>query len=235
MWAHCARARAESYRRGIPGGPRCPAPGPEGRDAGRELGAGLDAAQDRGHRAITWTPRRDAGLRPDGRRPDDQAGEPLPRKRGDLPAHPSGRGDRLRHRVRRAARAAGRHIDHHAAHRRRLGVVGGAAVAPDARTLAVLGTGVQARAHAEAMVRVRPIQQIRVAGRDRDRAGSLASALQATLGVEALATDTYGEACADADLVCATTHSPVPVVDRTFLTAGSPRDVSRIQHRRSRS
>ena len=91
---------------------------------------------------------------------------------------------------------------------------------PDARTMAVLGTGVQARAHAEAMMRVRPIQQIRVAGRDRDRAGSLASALQETLGVEARAFDTYGEACADADLVCAATHSPVPVVDRTFLKPG---------------
>ena len=91
---------------------------------------------------------------------------------------------------------------------------------PDARTLAILGTGVQARAHAEAMLRVRPIQQIRVAGRNRDRAASLASALQDTLGVEAQAVETYGEACADADLVCAATHSPVPVVEREFLTAG---------------
>ncbi|MGX1675338.1 hypothetical protein [Streptomyces sp. NPDC055400] len=32
--------------------------------------------------------------------------------------------------------------------------------------LAVLGTGVQARSHARAMCRVRPIRQIRVAGRD---------------------------------------------------------------------
>ena len=39
----------------------------------------------------------------------------------------------------------------------------------DAATLAILGTGVQARAHAEAMVRVRRIQLIRVAGRTRTR------------------------------------------------------------------
>jgi ornithine cyclodeaminase/alanine dehydrogenase-like protein (mu-crystallin family) len=91
---------------------------------------------------------------------------------------------------------------------------------PDAGTLAILGTGVQARAHAEAMMRVRPIQQIRVAGRSRDRAASLASALQDALGVDAQAVDTYQEACADADLVCAATHSPVPVVERTFLKPG---------------
>jgi alanine dehydrogenase len=91
---------------------------------------------------------------------------------------------------------------------------------PDARTLAILGTGVQARAHAEAMMRVRPIQQIRVAGRNRDRAASLASALQDALGVAAQAVDTYQDACADADLVCAATHSPVPVVEREFLKPG---------------
>jgi alanine dehydrogenase len=91
---------------------------------------------------------------------------------------------------------------------------------PDTRTLAILGTGVQARAHAEAMMRVRPIQQIRVAGRNRDRAASLASTLQDTLGVDARAVDTYQEACADADLICAATHSPVPVVEREFLKPG---------------
>jgi alanine dehydrogenase len=91
---------------------------------------------------------------------------------------------------------------------------------PDAGTLAILGTGVQARAHAEAMMRVRPIQQIRVAGRSRARAASLALALQDTLGVDTQAVDTYQEACADADLVCAATHSPVPVVEREFLRPG---------------
>lgn len=90
----------------------------------------------------------------------------------------------------------------------------------DSETLAILGTGVQARAHAEAMSRVRPIQRIRVAGRNRDRATSLASALQNSLGIEARASDTYSDACVDADLVCAATHSKVPVVNREFLKPG---------------
>lgn len=90
----------------------------------------------------------------------------------------------------------------------------------DAATLAILGTGVQARGHAEAMVRVRPIQRIRVAGRNHDRATALAEALQASLGVPAQTADTYAEACDGADLVCAATHSPEPVVRREFLSPG---------------
>jgi ornithine cyclodeaminase len=90
----------------------------------------------------------------------------------------------------------------------------------DAATLAILGTGVQARAHAEAMVRVRPIQRIRVAGRNREHAASLSSALQDSLGIPVQAVDTYAAACADADLICAATHSPDPVVCRDHLRPG---------------
>ena len=45
----------------------------------------------------------------------------------------------------------------------------------DATVLAVLGTGVQARSHARAICRVRPIRQIRVAGRDPAKAAALAT------------------------------------------------------------
>jgi alanine dehydrogenase len=90
----------------------------------------------------------------------------------------------------------------------------------DAETLAILGTGVQARAHAEAMVRVRPIQRIRVAGRDRARSASLAAVLGASLGIESRAVDSYAEACAGADLVCAATHAADPVVHREYLSPG---------------
>jgi alanine dehydrogenase len=91
---------------------------------------------------------------------------------------------------------------------------------PDARTLAILGTGVQASAHAQAMVRVRPIRRIRVAGRDRDKAAVLAAELRADLAVEVEAAGRYAEACDGADIVCAATHSPTPVVHRDFLRPG---------------
>jgi alanine dehydrogenase len=91
---------------------------------------------------------------------------------------------------------------------------------PDARTVAILGTGVQARAHAHAMVRVRPIRRIRVAGRDRDKALSLAAELRAALALDVEPADSYAAACDGADIVCAATHSPTPVVHRDFLSRG---------------
>ena len=91
----------------------------------------------------------------------------------------------------------------------------------DAHTLAILGTGVQARAHAEAMLRVRPIRQVLIAGRNRDHAESLASGLQDSLRVPVRAVDTYADACADADIICAATHATEPVVRREFLKPGA--------------
>ena len=51
----------------------------------------------------------------------------------------------------------------------------------DAEVLAILGTGVQAHSHARALPRVRDFTEIRVAGRDRERAEALASELGRTL------------------------------------------------------
>jgi alanine dehydrogenase len=91
---------------------------------------------------------------------------------------------------------------------------------PDSRTLAILGTGVQARAHAHAVTRVRAIDLIRVAGRDRERAQALATELSKDLSIHVEVADSYADACAGADVICATTHSPEPVVRGEFLAPG---------------
>src|SRR5947199_2302742 len=83
----------------------------------------------------------------------------------------------------------------------------------DARVLAVLGTGVQARTHARAIPRVRPIEEIRVAGRDRTKAEALAEE------VGGVAVDTYEQAIRGADIVAATTHAVEPVVRRELIEA----------------
>ena len=85
----------------------------------------------------------------------------------------------------------------------------------DARVLAICGTGVQARTHARAVSRVRAIEEIRVAGRDSSKAAALADE------VGGRAVDSFEEAVRNADIVCATTHSPEPVVRRAWLAPGT--------------
>jgi ornithine cyclodeaminase len=91
----------------------------------------------------------------------------------------------------------------------------------DATTLALLGSGVQARSHAHAFARVRPLREIRVASRDHGRAEALARELEAELRVTVRAADSYQEAVDGADLVAAATHSPEPVVRREWLVPGA--------------
>ncbi|MEU9355997.1 ornithine cyclodeaminase family protein [Streptomyces griseoloalbus] len=91
----------------------------------------------------------------------------------------------------------------------------------DASVLAVLGTGVQARSHAHAMCRVRPIGQIRVAGRNPAKAAALAEELSSELDATVRAVASYAEAADGADIVAATTHALEPVVRREWLSPGT--------------
>jgi ornithine cyclodeaminase len=84
----------------------------------------------------------------------------------------------------------------------------------DARVLAVLGSGVQARTHADALRRVRNFDEVRVASRDSARAAALADELGAT------AAASFEEAIRGADVVAATTHATEPIVLREWLSPG---------------
>ena len=92
---------------------------------------------------------------------------------------------------------------------------------PDAGVLAILGTGVQAKAHAIAIPRVRPITEIRIAGRDPDRAMTLAHELTAELGIPVVGTDSFEDAVSGADVVCACTHADSPVLMGRWLKPGA--------------
>jgi alanine dehydrogenase len=85
----------------------------------------------------------------------------------------------------------------------------------DARVLAILGAGVQARTHADAMRRVRDFGEIRIAARDAARAAELAR----ELGAEAAGS--FEEAVRGADVVAATTHAIEPIVLREWLAPGA--------------
>jgi alanine dehydrogenase len=81
----------------------------------------------------------------------------------------------------------------------------------DARVLAVLGTGVQARSHLDAVTRVRDFDEMRVAGRSRKRAAALGASVA----------DTFEAAVRGADVVCACTDAPAPVLRREWLAPGA--------------
>jgi ornithine cyclodeaminase len=90
----------------------------------------------------------------------------------------------------------------------------------NATVLAVLGTGVQARSHTHAICRVRPIRQIRIAGRDPAKAAALAADLSTELEAEVQAAPSYAEALHGADIAAATTHTAEPVIRLAWLTPG---------------
>jgi ornithine cyclodeaminase len=92
---------------------------------------------------------------------------------------------------------------------------------PGAAELAIIGTGVQARAHARALAATRPLTGIRIAGRDPARAGQVAAELAGQLGLPVTACPTAREAVAGAGIVVTATTSPSPVLRREWLSAGT--------------
>jgi ornithine cyclodeaminase len=91
----------------------------------------------------------------------------------------------------------------------------------EATTLAILGTGVQARSHARAVSRVRPFKELRIAGRSLVKVQALADELAAEMHMTVRAVGSLEEACDGADVVCATTHAFEPVVRRKWLSDGA--------------
>jgi ornithine cyclodeaminase len=85
----------------------------------------------------------------------------------------------------------------------------------DARVLSILGTGVQARTHARALAKVRAWDEVRVAGRVRDKSEQLAQE------VGAVAAPSFEAAVRGADVIAATTHSAEPVVRAEWVAPGT--------------
>lgn len=90
---------------------------------------------------------------------------------------------------------------------------------PDARIAAILGTGVQARAHAHALSDVMPLDQLRIWGRNRLQAETLCKALRAE-GIAARACDSAQGACEGAAVICTVTASGEAVVPSGVISGG---------------
>jgi ornithine cyclodeaminase/alanine dehydrogenase-like protein (mu-crystallin family) len=91
----------------------------------------------------------------------------------------------------------------------------------NAGTLAVLGAGVQAAAHIEAMAYVLPLERVRIYARRSEPAQELAAATAERYGVDAVAAGSVEEALRDAAVVCTTTTAREPIVQRGWLAPGT--------------
>lgn len=92
---------------------------------------------------------------------------------------------------------------------------------PDAGDLAILGSGVQARTHLEAMECVRPLRRVRVWSRHPERAREFAAWARRTRNRPVEPMDTVPQAVQGADLICTVTASSAPVLEGRWIAPGA--------------
>ena len=92
---------------------------------------------------------------------------------------------------------------------------------PGAAEVAIIGTGVQGRAHAHAIAATRELTGIRLAGRDPARTRAVAAELTGQLDVPVSAYDDVAAAVAGAAIVVTATSSAEPVLRREWLAPGA--------------
>ena len=91
----------------------------------------------------------------------------------------------------------------------------------DAGDLAILGSGVQASTHLDAMSAVRKIRRVRVCGLSLPRAQAFARHHEKIFGLPIEAVATAKEAVLGANLICTTTPSREPVLFGEWISTGA--------------
>jgi ornithine cyclodeaminase len=91
----------------------------------------------------------------------------------------------------------------------------------DACELAIIGSGVQARAHLEAMACVRPVRRTRVVSREFAHASKFALEVRARYSFPVEAVGSAEAAVRGADLIVAATNAREPVLRREWLAPGA--------------
>jgi alanine dehydrogenase len=92
---------------------------------------------------------------------------------------------------------------------------------PDACVLAVLGSGVQARSHIEALTRVTPFEEVRVWGRDAGRVRALMEGIGPEGPARVVAAASAHAAADGADVIALVTASREPVLARASVRDGA--------------
>jgi alanine dehydrogenase len=91
----------------------------------------------------------------------------------------------------------------------------------DAGDLAILGTGVQARTHLEAMLSVRPVRRVRVWSRHEAHRASFRSWAGDRFGLVVETPASVPDTVADADLICTVTSSRIPILEGAWIAPGA--------------
>lgn len=91
----------------------------------------------------------------------------------------------------------------------------------DAATLAIVGSGVQARSHLEALECVRPLQDVRVWSPSAERREQFVGEMRAHTRARLNTAPSAEAAVAGADLIVLATSSRTPVVRREWIAAGA--------------
>lgn len=91
----------------------------------------------------------------------------------------------------------------------------------DAAELAIVGTGVQARSHLDAMAEAVDFKHVRIAGRTPSKAQAFVSELSPKYGFRMEAVDGPKDAVKGADVIVTATNSAEPVVRRAWVKSGA--------------
>jgi len=91
----------------------------------------------------------------------------------------------------------------------------------EASVLAIIGSGVQAKRHIEAILMVRKIKQIRLWSRNENNAIELAEKTASTFGIPVTVQQNAQDAVAGADIICTVTAASQPVVLGKWISAGT--------------
>jgi ornithine cyclodeaminase/alanine dehydrogenase-like protein (mu-crystallin family) len=91
----------------------------------------------------------------------------------------------------------------------------------EAATLAIIGSGFQARTQLEAMLAIRRIRDVRVWSRDPARRAAFASEASRNSGTAVRAVNTAEEAVRDAAIIVTATNAKEPVLDAAWVRRGA--------------
>lgn len=90
----------------------------------------------------------------------------------------------------------------------------------DARTAAIVGTGLQARTQLEAVALARKLERVRAYGRNPERREQFAKDMSARIGVPVTPVASAEEAVRGADILITSTNATQPVVEGRWLERG---------------